>query len=188
MNTTDNIDELALQIYSKHQAAIDLIIKAKPALEARAWDVIDGAIAQHAPKLKPDHHGKSVPPVLFRGAGGHTGAQGRQWLDEIEPHSPFPSQVRHRQVGAAHRPGPGRDTPARLRSHTEEDGMAGVPVRRASKLSKSWHVVYSVPILSKSGSSAPDYENGQSYVEQAITNFYANHYPHLIEALREELA
>ena len=34
MTDADNIDELALQIYNKHRAAIDMIIKAKPALEA----------------------------------------------------------------------------------------------------------------------------------------------------------
>ena len=70
----------------------------------------------------------------------------------------------------------------------KEDGVPGVPVRRASKLSKLYHTVYRVPLLSKSGSSAPDYEKGQWHVEQAITTFYANHYPQLIEALREELA
>ena len=189
MNTTDNIDELALQIYSRHQAAIDLIIKAKKALEERAsWDVIDGAIARHAPKLKPDHHGKAHHryyseelediPALKEGSG---------WT---ESNRILLFEVKYDTGRLVLLIGPGPDE-TRQRIYDlmqKENGVPGVPVRRASKLAKSHHIVYSVPILSKSGSSAPNYENGQSHVEQAITSFYANHYPHLIEALREELA
>ena len=58
MTDADNIDELALQIYNKHRAAIDLIIKARPALEAQGWDVLDSAIAQYEPLLQGDGNSK----------------------------------------------------------------------------------------------------------------------------------
>ena len=59
LDTTDNIDELALQIYDKHRAAIDLIINAKPALEAKGWDVIDKEIERFAPSLQVDFNTKN---------------------------------------------------------------------------------------------------------------------------------
>ena len=154
MNTTDNIDELALQIYSKHRAAIDLIIRAKPALEARAWNVIDGAIAQHAHKLKPDHHGKSNHryyaeeledlPALKEGSGWTK--SNRILLFEAKYYSGRLVMI----IG----PGP-EATRRRIYDLVQkESGVPGVAVRRASQqLSKSYHIVYSIPLLGKSGSS-----------------------------------
>ena len=188
MNTTDNIDELALQIYTKHQPAIDLIIKAKPALEARAWKVVDAAIEQHAPNLKPDHHSKAYHryystdlediPALKQGSGWTK--SNRCLLFEVRYHT-------GRLVLII---GPRSDEP-RQRIYDliqKEDGVQGVAVRRASKLSPSFHIVYGIPMLGKSGSSVPDYESGQSQVEQAISNFYAHDYLRLMESLRAALA
>ncbi|MCY4416263.1 MAG: PD-(D/E)XK nuclease family protein [Chloroflexi bacterium] len=187
MSTTDNIDELAVQIYTKHQAAIDLIIKAKPALEARAWNIIDGAMAQHAPKLKHDHHTKAYHryyseelediPALKNGSGWTK--SNRLLLFELKFYTGRLVLV----IG----PGPAATRQRIYDLIQKEDGVPGVAVRRASKLSPSYHIVYSVPILGKSGPSAPDYEQSQWHVEQAITNFYANDYPLLVGALREEL-
>ncbi len=58
--TTDNIDDLPLQIYNNHGAAIDLIINARPALEDRGWAVIDSAIEKHASHLHAEFIGKSI--------------------------------------------------------------------------------------------------------------------------------
>ena len=188
MNTTDNIDELALQIYTKHQAAIDLIIRAKPALEARAWNVIDAAMAQHAPNLKPDHHSKAYHryyaeelddiPALKQGAGWTK--SNRLLLFELKYYTGRLVLI----IG----PGPD-ETRRRIYDLVEKDGgVPGVVVRRASQLSKSFHIVYSIPLLGKSGAAAPDYERGHLQVEQAIASFYNNDYPRLVEALRGELA
>ena len=56
METGDSIEELAQQIYEKHQTAIDLIIKSRPAVKPTDWHIIDGAIEQYAPRLEADQH------------------------------------------------------------------------------------------------------------------------------------
>ena len=58
LETTGNIDELALQIYNNHREAIDLIINAKPAREAVGWNAIHSAIEEHASDLRRGHDGK----------------------------------------------------------------------------------------------------------------------------------
>lgn len=188
MNATDNIDELALQIYSKHQAAIDLIIKAKPTLEARAWNLIDGVISQRAPALKPDQHSRAYHqyyseeledlPALKEGSGWTK--SNRILLFQTDFYAGRLAFI----IG----PGP---EPTRRRIYDlvqKEDGVLEVAVRRASQLSKSYHIIYGIPLLGKSGASASDYENGQLQVEQAITNFYTNDYPRLVEGIRTVLA
>ena len=188
MNTTDNIDELALQIYSKHQAAIDLIIRAKPALEARAWNVIDGAIAQHAPKLKPDYHTKAYHRYYAEELEDLPALKGGSGWTKSNRILLFEAKYYTGRLVLIIGPGP-EATRRRIYDLVQkESGVPGVAMRRASQLSRVHHIVYSIPLLGKSGSSAPDYDNGHSQVEQAIANFYTNDYPRLVGALRAELA
>ena len=58
MNTADNVEELALQIYNNHRDAIDLIINARPAAEAKGWDLLDSTVECFLPLLQPDFHSK----------------------------------------------------------------------------------------------------------------------------------
>ena len=188
MNTTDNIDELALQIYSKHQAAIDLIIRAKPALEARAWNVVDGAIAQHAPKLKPDYHSKAYHRYYAEELDNLPALKGGSGWTKSNRILLFEAKYYTGRLVLIIGPGP-EATRRRIYDLVQkEGGVPGVAVRRAAQLSRVHHIVYSIPLLGKSGSSAPDYDNGHSQVEQAIANSYTNDYPRLVEALRAELA
>ena len=58
LNTPDNVEELALQIYNNHRDAIDLIINAMPAADAKDWDLLDSMIESYQPLLQPDFHNK----------------------------------------------------------------------------------------------------------------------------------
>ena len=125
MTDADNIDELALQIYNKHSAAIDLIIKAKPALEAKGWDVLDSAISRYEPLLQNDgnskwYHRFYMPEVEgipeLREGHGWT-ASGRVLLFEVK----YNSRVLALVVG----PGP-EATRRRLYNLSQEpDGVPG---------------------------------------------------------------
>ena len=74
MTTNDNIDALALQIYDKHREAIDLIIKAKPAFEAKGWSILDSAMQRHERLFRSDFdnrlHHRFYAPDLNQSQGG----------------------------------------------------------------------------------------------------------------------
>ena len=84
--STDNIDELALQIYNKHRTAIDLIINAMPAIEAKAWDVIHTIIDRFAPRLNPDAHSKNYHRFYAPELDEIPGVKRRKWLDSFRSH------------------------------------------------------------------------------------------------------
>ena len=184
MTDADNIDELALQIYNKHRAAIDLIIKAKPALEAKGWDVLDSAIARYEPLLQGDGNSKwyhrfympeldGIPEL--RGGHGWT-ASGRVLLFEVKYNSralalvvgPGPEATRRRLYNLAQTP----------------DGVPGVSMRRTQNLSPTFHTLYSRTLLGKEGSSGPDYQRGRQHVEAEVAAFFDNDYWPLVNAIR----
>ena len=177
LETTDNIDELALQIYDKHRAAINLIINAKPALEAKGWDVIDKGIERFAPSLQVDVNAKNyhrfyaseldMIPELKEGKGWTS--TGRILLFE----------VRYSQGRLALIIGPGpKETRKRLYN---------LPQMRGSKsLGDKWNTVYSKLLLTKGGLPMPDYEKAEQHVEQAIADFFKNDYWPLVNAIRAE--
>ncbi len=185
LETTDNIDELALQIYNNHRAAIDLIINAKPALEAKGWDVIDTAVEQYAPLLQTDFNSKwyhrfyapdlDEIPELKNGTGWTE--SGRILLFEIK--------YRERRLVLNIGPGP-QETRKRLYDLVQSNGVPGVATRRSRNLSKTWHTVYSKPLLGKAGSPQPDYEKAQPQIKQVITDFFENDYWPLVNAIRAE--
>ena len=52
MNTTDNISDLAYQLYEKHQKAIDLIFEARELYRNIRWDGVETVVQQYAPDLQ----------------------------------------------------------------------------------------------------------------------------------------
>ena len=170
MTTNDNIDALALQIYDKHREAIDLIIKAKPAFEAKGWSILDSAMQRHERLFRSDfdnrlHHRFYAPdleeiPELHQGNGWTK--SGRMLLFEVK--------YRERALVLMLGPGP---EPTRRRLYElslDPDAVPGVSMRRAQKLSGTWHTLYRKPLLGKDGPSEPDYEQGRSQVESAIAS------------------
>ncbi len=185
LDTADNIGELALQIYNNHRDAIDLIINAKPALEAAGWDVIDLQVEQYASLFQADYHSKWYHRFYS------------PWLDEIpelkegrgwtESGRILLFEVKYRERRLVLNVGPGPDvTRKRLYDLVQRDGVPGVAMRRARKLSKTYHIVYSKPLLGKGGSPQPDYEKAQPQIEQVIANFIENDYWPLVNAIRVE--
>ena len=181
LDTTDNIDELALQIYDNHRAAIDLIIKARPALEAKGWDVIDAAIEQYAPSLRADFHNKSyhryfspeLDEIPDLKDGSRWTKSGRMLLFEFK----FRERVLVMMLG----PGP-EQTRRRLYELVQNGGVPGVDMRRARNLSKTYHTLYSKPLLGKGSSSQPDYEKSRPQVERVIAEFFENDYWPMVNA------
>ena len=186
MTTSDNIDALALQIYEKHREAIDLIIRARPTVEAKGWDILDGSMAEHQSLLEPDvnskwYHRFYAPALeeiqeLKQGQGWTS--SGRMVLFEMK--------YRERVLALMLGPGP-ELTRSRLFQHMQEArAVPGVTMRRANKLSGTWHTLYSRPLVDKGGSSEPDYQQGKLQVEQAVKTFVENDYWPLVNAVREQ--
>ena len=184
--TNDNIDALALQIYQNHREAIDLIIRAKPAFEARGWDILDSTMAQHERFFQPDinskwYHRFYAPELeeisdLHEGNGWTT--SGRMLLFEVK--------YRERVLGMVLGPGP-ESTRRRLYGLTlTTDAVPDVKMRRTKKLSGTWHTLYSCSLLDKGGSAEPDYELGKHQVDLAVRSFLDKDYWPLVNAIREE--
>ena len=186
MTTNDNIDALALQIYQKHREAIDLIIRAKPAFEAKGWEVLDSTMAQHKQLFRPDinsklYHRFFAPeldeiPELQEGNGWTS--TGRMLLFEVK--------YRERVLALILGPGP-EETRRRLYELTKTvDAVPGVKMRRTRKLSGTWHTIYSSTLMDKGGTAEPDYEKGRYQVESAVRTFVENDYWPLVNAIRAE--
>ena len=185
MNSNDNIDELALQIYNRHRAAIELIIRAKPALEAEGWDILDSTITQYEPLLKPDFNSKwfhrfyapdlEEIPDLKEGQGWTTSH--RMLLFEVK--------YRSRTLALVLGPGP-EATRRRLYELTGGDRVPEVDMRRANKLSPTFHTLYSRTLIPRQGSSWPDYGKDGHETTQAIRTFFENDYWPVVNAVRAE--
>ena len=184
MTTNDNIDALALQIYDKHREAIDLIIKAKPAFEAKGWSILDSAMERHQRLFRSDfdnrsHHRFYAPdlediPELHQGNGWTK--SGRMLLFEVK--------YRDRALVLMLGPGPEATRRRLYELSLDPDAVPGVSMRRTQKLSGTWHTLYRKSLLGKDGSSEPDYEQGRSQVEAAIATFIDQDYWPLVNAIR----
>ena len=186
MNDADNIDDLALQIYRKHRAAIDLIIKARPALEAQGWDILDAAVTRNDPLLLGDVNSKwyhrfyapELEEIPELGEGHGWTPTGRMLLFELKYNS--------RTLALVLGPGP-EATRRRLYDLAQTDnGVPGVAMRRAGKLSRTYHTLYSKRLMERIGSPRPDYEKGSQQVEDAVAAFVENDYWPLVNAVRAE--
>ena len=184
MTTNDNIDALALQIYQKHREAIDLIIKAKPAFETKGWSILDSAMEGDERLFRRDfdsrHYHRFYAPDLEEIRELHDGngwtASGRMLL----------FQVNYRERSLVLELGPGPE-PTRRRVYEltqDPDAVPGVSMRRAQKLSGTWHQIYRRTLLNKDGSAEPDYEKGRSQVETEIATLIEKDYWPLINAIR----
>ena len=82
-------------------------------------------------------------------------------------------------------PGP-KETRKRLYKHLQQGGVAGVDMSHSQKLYDKWNTVYGKNLLTKDGSSEPDYEKAQQRVKQAIEDFFEKDYWPLVNAVRAE--
>lgn len=186
LETENNIEELARQIYDKHQEAIDLIIRSKPTAKPPDWDIIDDALRQHAPGLVADDHNDgahrfAVPEFdeigQLRSATDWTTSR-RLLLFEAKYTSRYLSLI----IG----PGP-QDVRQRVYDLSQrDDGIPGVKMYNASKLNQKWQTIYRTRIPGIAGKQLPDYRSAKEEVEKAISHFYAKDYPKLVDAIRAE--
>ncbi len=183
LQSSDNIDELALQIYNKHRTAIDHIVSAMPARQAVGWRNIDEAIEQYAPDLRRDYDSKSyhrffVPglediPALKQGAGW-TASQ-RILLFEAR----YPNRAFALVIG----PGP-QDTRNRLYELLR--GVQSASIRTRPKLAGTWHAIYSKRLIPSGASYDLNSDQATPHIERAIKEFYENDYWPIVNAIREE--
>ena len=186
LNTADNVEELALQIYNNHRDAIDLIINARPAAEAKGWDLLDSAVGRYMPLLQPDFHSKwyhrffapGLEEVAELSKGSAWTESGRLLLFEL--------RYKSRRFNLIIGPGPD-ETRERLYHLAQQDGgVPGVSMRKSTSLSKSYHTIYSKLLLSSDGGELPDYEKGRAQVEGAVRSFFQRDYWPLVNSIRKE--
>ena len=186
LDTKDNIDELAAQLYEKHRGAIDLIIKARPTEEAMGWEVVSHALEQYSSELKPDFSSRAFRrfyssslediPALKQGEGWTK--SGRILLLE------FKCQINMRLDLMI---GPARSTSEEVRQRVYNCLLkSGVSVRPGRKMSSKWHMIYSKRTLSSEDFNPFDTEAAQTKMEQAIKEFFERDYFPLINAIRAE--
>ena len=186
LDTKDNIDELAVQLYEKHRGALDLIIKARPTEETVGWEVVDRAIEQYSPELKPDFSSRAFRrfyssslediPELKQGEGWTK--SGRIVLLEFKYN---PNMRLDLMIG------PARSTSEEIRQRVYSCLLqSGVGVRPAGKLAAKWHMVYSTRTLSSQDFKPFDPEVAKPKMEQAIKEFFASDYFPLVNAIRTE--
>ena len=176
LDTTDNIDELALQIYNNHRAAIDLIIKAKPAQEAAGWDVIEPAIETYAPDLQYNYHNKSVRQFFSTSLNEVT---------ELKPGRMVTFDFMYKWDMTLYvyvQPGP-KEVRERLRQLALKTGK---PFYAAKNFGKKWGRIYRRPILGKKDYNPFEPDEARPKVEKAITDFYENDYWPIVNAIRGE--
>ena len=161
-------------------------IRARPALEAKGWDVLDPAIARYDSLFQPDgnskwYHRFFAPnlegiPELHEGHGWT--ATGRVLLFEVKYNSGTLALVM----------GPGPEaTRRRLYDLSQaRDGVPGISMRRTQKISPTFHTLYSRKLVERSGSPRPDYEKGRQQVDDAVADFVENDYWPLVNAVRAE--
>ena len=180
LDTTNDIDELALQIYNNHKVAIDRIIKAKSAQEEPDWDVIDTVVKQYFPLLCADFNGKwhhrfyapvlDCIPELKKGSG---------WT---KSHRILLFEVKYREKVLDLVVGPGPCKTRKLLYDLAQNGVSGVHMCRSSQLAEKWHHIYRKPIVSSPFNS----DEAESQIKQAIAEFFDNDYWPLVNAIRGE--
>ena len=184
LDTPSDIDELALQVYNKHRAAIDQIIASKSRTLAVDWTIIDHAVEEYATSLGHDYHSKTYHRFfayelekvaqLFEVRDGKSWTRsGRMllfefkdwdslWLDLVV--GPCKEDVRQRLYKVAHE--------------------TGQPFRVPLKNSE-YPPIYRRPILQKrEEQSDPDLTRLE--IDQAIREFFEQDFWPLVNAIREE--
>ena len=184
LDTSDNIDELAKSIYSKHRSAIEHIIKARESSRYQYCEVVTSTIKEFGMQLQPDDSIKSMcrffAPLLddipdLMQAERWT-SSGRMVLFEfacvervrlIVVIGPGPDQTRTRLYELAHRSG---------KPFTQDN----------RKLAKKWHRIYRKDILTPREAANLDTAKAEQRIQQGIRAFYEEDYWPLVNAVLAE--
>ena len=184
LDTSDNIDELAKSIYSKHRNAIDQIIKARESSRYQYCEVVTNTIAEFGIQLLPDDSTKSmcrffaplldgIPPLM---QSDQWTSSGRMVLFE------FACRERVRLIVVI---GPGPDqTRNRLYELARRSGKPFTQDNR--KLAKKWHRVYRKDILTPREAATLDPAKAEQRIQQGIRAFYEEDYWPLVNAVLAE--
>ena len=193
LNTNENINELAVRLYSKHRAAIDLIIIAKSTPQARGLDLIEAAMREHAPDLPEEEHDQWHRRYFAPGLD----EIGDLTLQEDEkakfgglksgriPYIEFTysdpgSMTLYLWIG----PGPA-ETRERLFQIAQREGQPYLKAK-ATKPKKNWHPIYQRAILTEKDYAPLDSTKAKRTVERAIRRFYEEDYARLVNGIRRE--
>ena len=187
LDTPDNIDKLALQLYNNHRKAIDLIINAKPIRSDEGRETFEAAVETCAPDLRPDFHVKgfwrfyasSLEDAQELKEGKNWTASRRMLLFEFKKP---PTEV---QLYVYIGPGP---HPTRERLYARLGALAqerGAPFR-ASKGIRNFWLAYQRPVLSEDDYAPFDPDVARPKIEQAVREFYERDYWPIVNAVREE--
>ena len=190
LQTSDNLDELALEIYNKHREAIDLIVSAKTNMDSlgreAGWGVIDSCVETYAPDLERDFDGrdihrcfsKSLEDIESLRMGDGWTKSGRMLLFELKYTGSLDLFL---YLG----PGP-EEARQRIYDLVQTGGVHGVAMRQANSLRGKWHQLYKKPILSKGDYNPFDPQKARPKVEQAVKAFYLDDYWLIVNAIRQE--
>ena len=189
LDTTGNIDELALRMYDNHRAAIEIIVKAKANRDSlgreSGWGVIDSCVQMYAPDRGRDFDGqhahrfflKSLEGIEPLRMGDGWTKSGRVLLFELKHTGPLNLFLYL---------GPGPKEPRQLIYDLVKRGCVhGVTMHQAKSLSGRWHQLYKKSILSKGDYNPFDPEKARPKVEQAVKAFYSEDYWPIVSAIRQ---
>ncbi len=191
LETKDNIDELARQIYARHRQAIDLIIESKPASGALGWEIVDAAIEQLAPGLGHDEHQNNYHRFYantleeissLKEGGGVWTESGRILLFEFR----YVRDTRmslHLLIGPVPS-GHSQEIRERLFRLAQQTGTPFTGYQR--QLKAKWSQIYRRPVLGKEDYKSFDPEKARPKIERAIREFYEKDYWPIVNAIRKE--
>ena len=184
LNTSDNIQELAYQIYNNHQEAIDLIIAAKssPPID---WDGIETAMRRYAPDLQWES--KSNTNREHRFFTPHLDDvpdlnQGNSWPGSTTTRIVrFELKFTNNGMTFLLWIGPGpQETRERLFTMAKKHEA---PFRTGDRLGGAgWHSIYRKPVFG----TPINFDKVIPQVEQAVSEFYETDFCPLVNAIREE--
>ncbi len=176
LDTTDNIDELALQIYNNHRSAIDRIMNAKPAQEVAGWNVIEAAIKEYAPDLQENYRNRGVRSFF---------SPALDEVAELKLNRMVTFDFHYKENMTLYvyvQPGE-QETRERLRQLALYTGQ---PFHKTRRWGSKWGRIYQRPILRKQDYNPFDPEKAKPKVENAIREFYKNDYWPIVNAIRQE--
>ncbi len=185
LETPSNIEQLARQIYDKHREAIDLIIKAKSTQEVVGWANIHAAIEEYAPDLCRDHDDKWYHRFYVPSLEGIPALKGGTGWTPSRRILLFEVRYRAKSLVLLIGPGP-PDTRRMLYDFVQRGGVPGVDMKKKSRLSGSYHTVYSKRLIPRDASYDLDLDQAKASIQQAVGEFYKNDYWPIVNAIREE--
>ena len=189
LGTTDNIQELAYQIYNNHREAIDLIISAKAAPPSSVGlEFVEPAVMQYAPNLQPDWHGKWTRRFF---------APGLDEISELKLGEGWTESSRlvlfefkyTKELALLLWIGPGQqgERVEEIRRRLYDLAKKNVPpFLRTAKFGKFSCAIYWRPLLRTEDYASFNPEQAKPKVEQAIRDFYENDYWPMVNSIRGE--